>query len=197
MEILAAMEIVSSRNGTRAVTEGVHPLEKSRELAQDELERAFSLYQRELLGTLFFLVGNHEDAQDALQETFIKCWRHRDQVPGIENLRAWLFRVALNTGRDLRQTAWQRKRQHLPEDAPVTDSRKTDPVQAAEENEQRILVERAIRKLRPEEQEVFLLRQNGQLKYEEIASALAIPLGTVKTRMRMALAAIRETLSEL
>lgn len=179
------------------MTEGVHQLENSEELADDELERAFSLYRKELLGTLYFLVGNHDDAQDALQETFIKCWRHRDQLAGIENLRAWIFRVALNTGRDFRQTAWRRKRQTLAEDVALPDSGQVDPVRVAERNEQRLLVERAVRDLRPEEQAVFLLRQNGQLTYDEIAAALEIPSGTVKTRMRMALSAIREALSEL
>ena len=42
------------------------------------LEAAFAQYQDELLGTLFYLVGNREDARDALQEAFIKCWRHRE-----------------------------------------------------------------------------------------------------------------------
>ena len=50
--------------------------------------------------------------------------------------------------------------------------------------------------LRPEEQEVFLLRQNGEMTYEEIAVALDVPSGTVKTRMRLALSKLREVLAE-
>jgi RNA polymerase sigma-70 factor, ECF subfamily len=49
--------------------------------------------------------------------------------------------------------------------------------------------------LRSEEQEVFLLRQNGEMTYEEIAVAVGIPLGTVKTRMRMALGKLREAMA--
>ena len=48
--------------------------------------------------------------------------------------------------------------------------------------------------LRAEEQEVFLLRQNGQMTYDQIARAINIPVGTVKTRMRLALAKLRERL---
>jgi DNA-directed RNA polymerase specialized sigma24 family protein len=75
------------------------------------LEDAFALHQSELLGTLFYLVGNLEDARDALQEAFLKCWKHQDQVDGVQNLKAWIFRIALNTGRDLRETAWRRMKQ--------------------------------------------------------------------------------------
>ncbi len=44
------------------------------------LTDAFARWQDELLGTLFYLVGNREDARDALQETFIKCWRNREHA---------------------------------------------------------------------------------------------------------------------
>jgi RNA polymerase sigma-70 factor (ECF subfamily) len=54
----------------------------------------------------------------------------------------------------------------------------------------------AIQELREEEQEVFLLRQNGQLTYEQIGETLEIPVGTVKTRMRLALQRLREALAE-
>jgi RNA polymerase sigma-70 factor, ECF subfamily len=54
----------------------------------------------------------------------------------------------------------------------------------------------ALAQLRTEEQEVFLLRQNGELTYEEIAEMLSVPTGTIKTRMRLALARLREALKE-
>ncbi len=161
-----------------------------------KLENAFAQYRSELLGTLYYLVGNLEDANDALQEAFIKCWRHREQEPEVRNLKAWIFRVALNTGRDIRKTAWRRKRQGMPEDEGVLESSEAGPQATAERREQLDRVRQAITLLRQEEQEVFLLRQNGQMKYEEIAEAVGIPLGTVKTRMRKALSNLRQALNE-
>ena len=55
----------------------------------DQLESLFDDARGEILGTLFYLVGNMEDARDALQETFLKCWRRRDQIGDIANLKAW------------------------------------------------------------------------------------------------------------
>jgi RNA polymerase sigma factor (sigma-70 family) len=53
-----------------------------------------------------------------------------------------------------------------------------------------------LKQLRAEEQEVFLLRQNGELTYDQIAETLGVPTGTVKTRMRLALAQLRAVLAE-
>jgi RNA polymerase sigma-70 factor (ECF subfamily) len=161
------------------------------------LEETFALHQAELLGTLFYLVGNLEDARDALQEAFIKCWRHQSEVVEVENLKAWIFRVTLNAGRDIRETAWRRKRQGLPEDESMLVSRHDGPDQIVEHDERLTRLRQALKQLRPEEQEVFLLRQNGELTYEEIAEMLAVPTGTVKTRMRLALARLREVLGEV
>jgi RNA polymerase sigma factor (sigma-70 family) len=161
------------------------------------LEEAFARHQAELLGTLFYLVGNLEDARDALQEAFIKCWRHQAEVGGIDNLKAWIFRVALNAGRDIRETAWRRKRQGLPEDESALASRHEGPAEIVEHDERLSRLRDALKQLRPEEQEVFLLRQNGELTYEEIAETLDVPTGTVKTRMRLALARLREVLVEV
>ena len=62
-----------------------------------------------------------------------------------------------------------------------------------ERAEQISQLSRAVLRLRPKEQEVFLLRQNGNLTYEQIAEAAEIPLGTVKTRMRAAISRLRES----
>lgn len=160
----------------------------------ERLEGVFSRSQDELLGMLYYLVGNLEDARDALQETFVKCWRNRHKVPEIENLRAWVFRVAVNAGRDMRTTAWRRRRQPLGRGEETVVSTDKGPEADATRREQLALIRRALGQLRPEEQEVFLLRQNGELTYEQIAQSINIPVGTAKTRMRRALIKLRGAL---
>jgi RNA polymerase sigma factor (sigma-70 family) len=161
----------------------------------DSLEDAFARWQDELLGTLYYLVGNREDARDALQETFVKCWRNRQGLGEVENLKAWIFRVALNTGRDVRASAWRRKRQPLVEGGTMLTAVNRHPHGEVEHAEEVQRVRSALLALRPEEQEVFLLRQNGELTYEAIAEASGIPLGTVKTRMRLAIGKLRLALA--
>lgn len=171
-----------------------HGAEAEQQQAAERLEEAFSRHQDELLGMLYYLVGNIEDARDTLQETFVKCWRHRDSVGEVENLRAWIFRIALNAGRDVRSTAWRRRRRPFSDGEATLALSDPGPEAQASHREELSLVRQALRRLRPEEQEVFLLRQNGQMTYNQIAQAIQIPLGTVKTRMRLALTKLREAL---
>ncbi len=156
-----------------------------------QVAEAFLGLRSELVSTLFFLLGNHEDAQDAVQETFVKCWRCRAGGVQIRNYRAWIFRVGLNAAKDLRRNAWRRRARPLA-DAPLAESLSpSSPVEAVMHQEDMDRLRAALLGLRSEEKEVFLLRQNGDLTYEEIACVCRRPVGTVKTQMRAALQKLR------
>jgi RNA polymerase sigma factor (sigma-70 family) len=171
-----------------------HAAEEDDQQSTERLEGVFSRHQDELLGMLYYLLGNIEDARDALQETFIKCWRNRQGVAEIRNLRAWVFRIAVNAGRDLRSTAWRRRRKPLDNGEATVVAHDHGPEADATRREQLALIRQALLGLRPEEQEVFLLRQNGAMTYDQIAQSINIPIGTVKTRMRLALTKLRAAL---
>jgi RNA polymerase sigma factor (sigma-70 family) len=159
------------------------------------LEQAFAQWQDELLGTLYCLLGNREDAQDAYQEVFLRCWRHNERVARIGNLKAWIFRIALNLGRDLRGATWRRRHKPLPEDEAILAARASDRSGAETSRREKLaLARRGLLDLRPEEQEVFLLWQNGEMTYEEIAKAMNIPVGAAKNRMSRALQKLRAAL---
>ena len=164
-------------------------------LSADELVCAFNEARAELVSTLFFLLGNQEDALDTAQEAFLKCWRARDSVAGVQNLRAWIFRVGLNAAKDLQRNAWYRRARPLNE-AAAGGCAGASPVEVAADRESRERLRRALLTLRPDEQEVFLLRENGALTYEEIARLRNCPVGTVKTQMRAAIRKLRQVLQE-
>ncbi len=166
--------------------------EDAPEVGAASLENLFQQHQNELLGTVYYIVGNLQDAQDALQEAFLRCWKNLDQVPDVKNLKAWVFRITLNVGRDIRKTAWNRKRKEMPDEPGLLAVEHQTPDRLASENEQLLLLERRIAELDEPDREVFLLRQNGDFTYRQIAELLDIPEGTAKTRMRRALEKLRE-----
>jgi RNA polymerase sigma-70 factor (ECF subfamily) len=160
----------------------------------DEFVRAFNEVRGELVSTLFFLLGNHEDAQDAAQDAFLKCWRARDGLGEIRNVRAWIFRVGLNAARDLQRSAWRRRARPLIGTDDTGPAIETSPADHLEEKETLDQLRTALLELRPEEKAIFLLRQNADLTYEEIAELRHSPVGTVKTQMRSALQKLRRVL---
>jgi RNA polymerase sigma factor (sigma-70 family) len=159
---------------------------------EDPLTARFQALRERLLGTAWFVVGDREDAREAVQEAFLRCWRTRAGAREVRDLDAWIFAVCLNVARDFRRRRSVRRAGSLPaEDAMPTASGSNDPHRRAEAREDLVRVRAAIRELPEEQREVFLLRQNGELPYERIAATLGIPTNTAKTRMRRALLRLR------
>ena len=163
--------------------------------AAQSLVVTFNELRDELISTLVYLLGNRDDALDAAQEAFLKCWRARETLPEVQNLRAWIFRVAMNTARDVQRSAWNRRVMPLIGEEFMTTTRERLPSDSMEEQEALNQLRDAIAQLRQEEKEVFLLRQNGELTYEQIADIRNTPVGTVKTQMRSALMKLRKVLN--
>ena len=159
--------------------------------AEEQLTAAFASFGDELTRALASLLGDGHDAHDVAQEAFLKCWRSRERLHEVRDLKAWIFRVGLNAARDLRRNVWRQRSRPLIDDAFA--DRGADACESAHYEE---LIERlaaAVARLRPEEREVFLLRHQRDLTYEQIARATQTPLGTVKTRMRAVLAHLRRS----
>lgn len=175
--------VAQPKNGTAADPSG------------ELLLRTFNDLRDDLISTLRFVLGNQEDAHDVAQEAFLRCWRTMDGQQDIHNLRAWIFRVGLNAAKDLQRSAWRRRVKPIlgAEIMPMLDE--TAPGAELEHQESLSRLRRALEDLRPEEQEVFLLRQNGELTYEQIAEMSNRPVGTVKTQMRAALHKLRKVLA--
>jgi RNA polymerase sigma-70 factor (ECF subfamily) len=177
-------------SGSIRTTGDVRPISPA-----DALVRAFNDLRDELISTLAYVLGNKEDAQDAAQEAFVKCWGARGQLHQVLNLRAWIFRVCFNTAKDMQRSAWNRKSRQLQGEQFTMLAREPAPAQVLEHKESIDQLRQAILGLRDEEKEVFLLRQNGDLTYEQIADMRHCPVGTVKTQMRAALEKLRKVLN--
>jgi len=167
---------------------------KRRQTTEERLLQAFCDTGAELLHSLTLMLGSRDDAQDAVQDAFLKCWQHRQRCVEVIDLRAWIFRIGLNTARDLQRSAWRRRVRPLnPQLSPDASSAHSPTAQLlhGETLEQLRL---ALGFLRAEEREVFLLRQNSDLTYDQIAALRRAPVGTIKTQMRTALHKLRNVL---
>jgi RNA polymerase sigma-70 factor (ECF subfamily) len=178
------------------IEDGSAPLKlDSNQSNSERLLATFNQIRDELTSTLWFILGNKDDAQDIAQDAFLRCWKKQDSLPDVLNLKAWIFKVAINAAKDLRKSAWKRKTRTMPEEDVMMYKSTVSPLESLQENELVAQLRTALMDLRPEEKEVFLLRQNAEMTYEQIAETANRPVGTIKTQMRSALQKLKVALS--
>ncbi|HEY6273308.1 MAG TPA: sigma-70 family RNA polymerase sigma factor [Terriglobales bacterium] len=140
-----------------------------------------------------WLSGDSDEARDLVQETFVKALRAFGSFQEGTNFRAWMFRILRNTfltsrsGLERRMT--EQEGEAGLEEAAVTHN---TPELAAIRKADTEMVEKAIAELAPAFQEVLLLADIEEMKYQEVAAALDIPIGTVMSRLARARKQVRE-----
>ena len=141
---------------------------------------------RLVLGLCAVTLKDGHLAQDAAQETFVKAWSHRADWPNLQNRRAWLARIAVNTCRDMQRGGWFRH---------VTRKQTLDDLSglAAPETSQREVME-AVNALPREQRQIVLLRFWQNLSGEEIAECLGLSRSAVYRKMDKAKKNLRLTL---
>jgi RNA polymerase sigma-70 factor (ECF subfamily) len=155
-------------------------------------ETLYRRYARPVFGLALRRLGDRGRAEDAVQETFASIWRSAgsyrpERGPGAP----WLYAVARNAIVDR-----ARSRGEPPTEAPEEASAEAGPPDRAEQSWVAWRVHRALEELPEREREVIVLAYWSGLSQSEVAEYLAIPLGTVKTRTRAALARLAEILAD-
>ncbi len=160
-------------------------------------------YKRPLYALAYDLTGNHHDAEDLSQEVFIKAYRGMADFRGEAQVYSWLYRIAVNTFLNKRRKKALRFRQLWDDfsQAPHDAERQPQTDQQAEADVMRRHVETALQKLSPRERSAFVLRHYQDLSLREVADAMDVAEGTVKSllfraakKLRTALAFYREDL---
>lgn len=154
------------------------------ESASRMVESAYAAHAAGLLGYLRRLLGRADQAEDALQETFVQALRHADRLAGAASQRAWLFGVARHVGLTFRR---HRATAALCDAIPARGE--------AESDARLVQMRRQIERLPDGPREALELRLRHELSYEEIAAVLEIPVGTVRSRLHAAVRQLRENLS--
>jgi RNA polymerase sigma-70 factor, ECF subfamily len=155
-------------------------------------EDLYRRYARAVFGLALRRLGDRGRAEDAVQETFASIWRSArsyrpDRGPGAP----WLYAVARNAIVDR-----SRARGETPAEVPEEASREPGPSDLAEQSWASWRVHRALEDLPEREREVIELAYWSGLSQSEVADFLHIPLGTVKTRTRAALAHLADLLGD-
>src|SRR6266567_3638353 len=165
----------------------------------DLLDRLIEQYQYRLFRYLVYVTGNKERAEDFFQETWIRVLERGHQYDGKTKFETWLFAIARHLVID-----WQRSKKAQSLDA-LTDPEQEHPLQLANENEPSPLhqvlsqekeenVQASLEKIPAIYREVLVLRFQEELRIDEMAGMLSIPVSTVKSRLYRGLEALRGVL---
>ena len=162
---------------------------------EPNLTELFQSHRNGLSGAVRSVLGPTADVAELLQDAFLKCWRSWQLGTRPADPVAWIFVVVWNAAIDARRVR-QRRPVHetLDEASPVAPRLLSSPSRALEQREDLARAQAAVADLSEPEQQVFLMRVAGELTFEAVAEALAIPVGTAKTRMRTALQKLRQVL---
>lgn len=160
----------------------------------DALGDLYDRYGRLAFGMVYGMLPSPEAAEEVVQDVFHAVWREaRGYRPERGTVRGWLLRIARNAAIDWRRTKGKRSER---ETALDEANERADPV--AEEAIERIVrsdrVREALVALPPEQRNVIVLSFYRGLTQAEIAARTGAPLGTVKSRARLAMARLREDL---
>jgi RNA polymerase sigma-70 factor (ECF subfamily) len=149
----------------------------------------FEQYKNLVYKTAHLLLGDAHEAEDALQEVFLLVHKSLTTFDAHKGaFTTWLYRITLNFCLNHRR----RKHHSSLEDVLPTPATHFPGAQLAEEDS----LWRATRSLSDKQQAVLILRYYWELPYAEIASILEVPLGTVKSRLDLALKTLRKILEE-
>jgi len=152
-----------------------------------EFERAIAPHTRAAYDLARWLVRNQADAEDVLQEAYVRAFRHFGSFRG-ERMRAWLLAIVRNAcwsflsrGRPAAEVAFEDDR-----DSAEVVSLQPEPDAQLVRADQARRIQDEVTALRPEFREAFVLRELEGLSYKEIAEVTAVPIGTVMSRLSRA-----------
>ena len=151
-------------------------------------------YQEKVFLICLGFSRNPADAEDLAQEVYLKALRNIDSLTDLSLVKFWLFRVTRNTCLDFGRKRKLRHHSSLEPEHEQLDSQ-TPESQVMAQEQLRSLKE-AIRQLPKKQREVFIMKEYGDLSYQEIAETLKVNPGTVMSRLNRARQTIKNRIKE-
>jgi RNA polymerase sigma-70 factor, ECF subfamily len=170
---------------------------------QNAFAELVNRYERKIYRLAKNITRNDEDAEDVLQDAFLKAYTHLDNFKGDSKFYTWIVRIAVNEA--LMRLRKRKTDRSVPLDEPVELGEETvqreiavwedNPEQQYSQEEWRRILDEAVDSLKPDFRTVFVLRDIEELSTEETAETLGISVPAVKSRLLRARLALRETLT--
>ena len=161
-------------------------------------------YERKIFRLAKHITQNDEDAEDVLQETFLKAYSHLESFQGHSKFYTWIVRIAVNEA--LMKLRKRKSSRTISLDEPTDTGEDTmvreiavweeNPEQKYSRDELREILDKAVESLKPAFRTVFVLRDIEEMSTEETASALDISIPAVKSRLLRARLQLREKLTK-
>jgi len=151
--------------------------------------------QRSVYNLAYGILHNQEDAEDMVQETYLRVWRALQGFRGEARFSTWLHRIAVNTC--LNRKRQLRAQLHVIDGEQALESEEDaepDPLSATLDEEVRRSIWSAVNGLADKYRLVIILFYQEQMSYQQIAELLSLPLGTVKAHLNRARAALAKHL---
>lgn len=158
-------------------------------------ETTVKQYSEQLYWQIRRMVLSHDDANDLLQNTFIKAWMHIDYFRGDAKIATWLYRIALNEC--LTFLSRQQNNLSIPLDDPqagVVNRLESDPFFNGDETQ--LLLQKALQTLPEKQRIVFNLKYFQDMKYEQISEILGTTVGALKASYHYAVKKIERILKD-
>ena len=147
-------------------------------------------YEKNVFNVALQMTGNREDAQDMAQEAFLKAYTSLSSFRGDSRFSSWLYRIVSNVCLDYLRRQNRRPKSSLTVEDDEGETVELDipdesqsPEALLERKLTREAVRRGLRELPPEQRQILLLREIQGLSYDEIAEAMDLEPGTVKSRI--------------
>lgn len=157
-------------------------------------------YHHYAYAVAYRFLGCPEDAEDAVQEVFVRVWKHYSKVDTRKKFSTWLYRVVANTCMDQIKRRKRTKRpqwQSLGHSNPDNIRDQNDMEKAFENQETLRMVQSWIQELAPKQRMVFVLRDLQDLSIEEVSNVLKISIQSVKSNLYYARKFLREKLEKI
>ncbi len=150
-------------------------------------------YRDGAVAVVYRMTGDQQTAEEAAQEAFIRAWQKLHSYKPQYSFRSWVYSIAAHGALDMLRGA----REAVDIDLLPLESQAGKPEAELEAEERRSQVQRAVLALPPAARAVLVLREYEGLSYQEIATALDIPVGTVMSRLNYARSQLRQSLAPL